>query len=61
MYKNILQSIEHVAIWPIISFAIFFIFFICLLWWVLTADKNYITQMKQLPLEDGENETNLKL
>jgi len=62
MYKNILQSIEHVAIWPIISFSIFFIFFICLLWWVFTADKNYISQMKQLPLEDGEGEqTNLKL
>lgn len=62
MYKNVLQGIENVAIWPVISFVIFFLFFILLLWWVFTADKNYINKMKGLPLEKSEEEksTNLK-
>ena len=57
MYKNILQNIDNVAIWPIISFLIFFIFFICLLWWVFTADKTYIRKMKELPFDDGKKES----
>jgi cytochrome c oxidase cbb3-type subunit IV len=52
MYKDILQSIDHVAIWPIISFIIFFLFFICLLWWVVTADKKFIAKMSQLPIDE---------
>ncbi len=52
MYKNILQNIEHIEIWPVISFVIFFLFFICLLWWVFTADKKFIDRMKQLPIDE---------
>lgn len=53
MYKNVLQSIDNIAIWPVISFVIFFLFFICLLWWVFTTKKNVIDKMKSLPLEDS--------
>lgn len=51
MYKNVLQSIDNVAIWPVISFVIFFLFFLCLLWWVVTADKKLIKKISELPLE----------
>lgn len=51
MYKNVLQGIDNIAIWPVISFVIFFIFFICLLWWVFTTKKIFIDKMKGLPLE----------
>ena len=57
MYKNILQSIENVSIWPIISLSIFFIFFLVLLWWVFTADKGFITKMKNMPLENNSNKS----
>lgn len=60
MYKNVLQHIDNIAIWPVISFVIFFLFFICLLWWVFTADKKIIDKMKSLPIEKSEN-TNLNL
>jgi len=63
MYKNVLQGMENIAIWPVISFVIFFLFFVCLLWWVFTADKSFIERMKQLPVEqDSSNATrdNLK-
>ncbi len=53
MYNNVLQSIENIAIWPVISFVIFFLFFICLLWWVFTADKKFIKYMENLPSSDG--------
>jgi cbb3-type cytochrome oxidase subunit 3 len=55
MYKNVLQNIDNIAIWPVISFVIFFLFFICLLWWVFTTDKKVIDKMKELPLEKSEN------
>jgi len=58
MYKDILQSIEHIEIWPVISFVIFFLFFICLLWWVFTADKNFIAKMSQLPIDEGTSKLN---
>lgn len=58
MYKNVLQSIDNVAIWPIISLTIFFIFFLILLWWVFTADKTFINKMKNLPLNDRNEDQN---
>lgn len=63
MYKNVLQGIDHVAIWPVISFVIFFLFFIILLWWALTVDKKFIRDMKDLPIHDGtrhKHEDNVK-
>ena len=57
MYKNVLQSIDNIAIWPVISFVIFFLFFICLLWWVFTTDKKFIDKMKGLPMDGSIPET----
>ena len=51
MYKNVLQSIENIEIWPVISFVIFFLFFLCLVAWVLTVDKKFIQKMSDLPFE----------
>jgi len=53
MYKNVLQSIDNIALWPVISFVIFFLFFICLLWWVFTTNKTFIDKMKSMPLENS--------
>jgi cytochrome c oxidase cbb3-type subunit IV len=51
MYKNVLQNIDHIAIWPVISFIIFFTFFIGLLWWAFTANKKFINEMSEMPLD----------
>lgn len=65
MYKNVLQSIDNIQIWPVISFVIFFLFFLCLLWWVFTADRQHIDAMKSLPFEkagkDGQPNNPSKL
>lgn len=50
MYKNILQSIDGIALYPLISFAIFFGFFVVLLVYVVVADKKHLSQMSHLPL-----------
>ena len=56
MYKNVLQSIDDIQVWPVISFVIFFLFFICLLWWVFTTDRHHIDTMKHLPFDEPEGE-----
>lgn len=61
MYKNVLQHIDNVAVWPIISFIIFFLFFIGLLWWVFTADKKMIKKMSELPIETNDTDPKLKI
>ncbi len=58
--KGPLESIEGVEIYPIISLLIFFLFFTALFWWVVTARKEYIKEVSNLPLDledNGEMET----
>lgn len=54
MFKHYFEQVENVEIWPIISLAIFFGFFISLLLWVFTANKKYIKRMKNMPLENED-------
>jgi beta-lactam-binding protein with PASTA domain len=54
MYKSVLQGIDNIAIWPIISLSIFFVFFLMLLWWVFTVDKKFIRRMENLPFDQAD-------
>ncbi|MBK7500898.1 MAG: cbb3-type cytochrome c oxidase subunit 3 [Ignavibacteriales bacterium] len=54
MYKEILQSIEGVSIYPIISLVVFVLFFAIILIWMFKVDKNYIKKMENLPFEKEE-------
>lgn len=56
--KNHMDSISGIEIYPIISLLIFFGFFVVLFWWVITAKKDYITTVSNLPL-DNQNQTEL--
>ncbi len=62
MEKNVLQSISGVAIFPIISFAIFFLFFLGLAVYVLFVNRRHVDTMSQLPLTDesGDPDETLK-
>lgn len=55
MYKQVLEHINGVEIYPVISLLIFFVFFIALIVWMIKADKSYISRMSALPLDIGEN------
>ena len=50
--KNHLESITGIEIYPLISLFIFFVFFVVLFWWVITAKKEYIKTVSNLPLEN---------
>ena len=52
MFQNNLSSITGVAIYPIISFVAFFIFFIAVGVYVFMQDKQEIKEMSELPLDD---------
>lgn len=56
MYKNALHNIDNVAIWPIVSFIIFFVFFLCLIWYVIKKDRKFIERMKHMPFDKGKAE-----
>ena len=54
MYKNYFQDIQYIEVGPVIGLAIFFVFFVVLVYLVVKADKGFIAKMKNLPLEDTE-------
>ena len=55
-YTDHLTSIEGVAIYPLISMLIFFVFFVVLVYIVAKMRKGYIDEMKQMPLEDDNTD-----
>ncbi|MFD2916191.1 CcoQ/FixQ family Cbb3-type cytochrome c oxidase assembly chaperone [Psychroserpens luteus] len=56
--KNHMESITGIEIYPMISLIIFFTFFVILFWWVITAKKDYITTVSNIPL-DNQNTSEL--
>ena len=54
MYKDILQSIEGISVYPIISLIVFVLFFVVILIWMIKVDKKYINKMENLPFENEE-------
>ena len=56
MFKHYFEGIEYIAVGPIIGLAIFFIFFVVLVYLVVTADSGFISKMENMPLDDGTME-----
>lgn len=54
MDKNVLRSIAGIELYPLISLAIFFLFFLGLLVYVLVVNRQHIDTMSQLPTNDDE-------
>ena len=50
MEKKVLQSIAGIEIYPLISLAIFFFFFLGLLAYVLLTNRQHLQAMSHLPL-----------
>lgn len=55
MIRQTLEHISGISIYPLISFVIFFSFFMVLLLYVFTMRKGKIEELSQLPLEDNWN------
>ena len=56
--KGHMESITGIEIYPMISLVIFFTFFVVLFYWVMTAKKDYITTVSNIPL-DNQNDTEI--
>ncbi|GAA4885052.1 hypothetical protein GCM10023311_04490 [Flaviramulus aquimarinus] len=54
--KNHMESITGIEVYPMISLLIFFTFFVLLFWWVITAKKDYIKTVSNLPLDNQNND-----
>ena len=53
MIKNVIEHLEKVDTYGVISIALFFPFFVGMLIWAFRLKKGYLSSMETLPLEDG--------
>lgn len=52
MYKQLLESIVGVELYPILSLVLFMVIFAAVIVWVIRMDKKKVTHMSNLPLEN---------
>ncbi|GHB71629.1 cbb3-type cytochrome c oxidase N-terminal domain-containing protein [Persicitalea jodogahamensis] len=52
-FKNYLETIAGISIYPLISLVIFVAFFVGLLWYVFKMSRQHEDEMKAIPLDDG--------
>ena len=60
MKRSVLESIEGVEIYPIISLLIFVALFIGVIIYVMKMKKTEVDELASLPLQENETETNNK-
>ncbi len=53
-FRHYLETITGVDIYPMISLIIFFGFFTLLAIWAVKANKDYINEAKNLPLDNND-------
>jgi cbb3-type cytochrome oxidase subunit 3 len=56
MFKEVLQSIQGIEFYTIASMLILILFFIGIVIWLFKVDKKYIKTMRELPLNEENNE-----
>lgn len=52
-FINYLESITGIGIYPLASLVIFFLFFSGVALFVVKADKNFIKEVSNIPLDDN--------
>lgn len=57
MYKEVLSGIEHISVYPVFSFSVFFVFFLMVTIWVIISHKEDFDNISRLPL-DNKSEIN---
>jgi cytochrome c oxidase cbb3-type subunit IV len=53
MYKEVLSGIHNISIYPVISFIVFFIFFLLMSFWVLKSRKEDFDGVSQIPFHEN--------
>lgn len=52
-FRNYLDTIADIGLYPLVSLLLFVAFFVGLLWYVLSMNKKDVARMSNLPLDDG--------
>ncbi|ODS82589.1 MAG: cytochrome c class I [Cytophagaceae bacterium SCN 52-12] len=52
-FRNYLDTIADIGLYPLVSLLLFVAFFVGLLWYVLSMNKKDVKHMSNLPLDDG--------
>lgn len=60
-FINYLESIAGVAVYPMTSLFIFFVFFSLLVIYTFKADKEHINELKNIPLDNEANQSQIKI
>lgn len=61
MYKFIqkyMETMDHIAVYPMISLLVFFVFFMVLLYLVVKMDKKSVHLLSNIPFDEAENSNN---
>ncbi|MFZ4612668.1 MAG: CcoQ/FixQ family Cbb3-type cytochrome c oxidase assembly chaperone [Bacteroidia bacterium] len=53
-FKNYLETISGIEIYPMISLLIFVLFFIVLIVWVIKLEKSEIIELENLPFSENK-------
>ena len=59
-FSHYLSSIENVGIFPIISLILFLSVFIGAIIWIVTRDKEYISELEKIPLDNDNFSNNIE-
>jgi cytochrome c oxidase cbb3-type subunit 3 len=54
MFRQYLEGISGIGIYPLFSLIVFFLFFTGMFIWAVRADKDYLTKMSHVPINDDE-------
>ncbi|MBS1750768.1 MAG: CcoQ/FixQ family Cbb3-type cytochrome c oxidase assembly chaperone [Bacteroidetes bacterium] len=55
-FIHYLEKISRVDIYALLSFGIFFLFFLAVLTWVFKTDKNRLNTISHIPLDEQETQ-----
>ena len=53
-FINYLESITGIAVYPLISFVLFFVFFLFVTYYALRTDKKHLNELSNIPLDINE-------
>lgn len=59
-FSNYLTAIENVSIYPLITLVLFICVFVGAIIWIYTRDKDYISELENIPLDNDNFNKNLE-
>ncbi|MDB5203687.1 MAG: hypothetical protein JWQ27_3096 [Ferruginibacter sp.] len=57
--KQYAEKMDHAQVYPMISLLIFFLFFVALLWYVKKMDKESISTLSNIPLQEMQDSNSI--